>query len=525
MLCFAKEALTFDFLIQSYTLVRFILFILVLFLQINHSQAQESLPRAFRGVWVATVGNIDWPSSKDLSTDQQKKEIINLLDQFKSMNFNAVVFQIRPSADAIYNSKYEPWSFYLSGENNKAPNPYYDPLAFIISETHKRGMEFHAWLNPYRAVVNYMEYRSNPYPLTYEKPEWFINYGKNKYFDPGSPEVRVYTNKVVADIVLNYDIDAIHFDDYFYPYKVNGQSFDDQRSFKAYGGSLYPDQLEDWRRSNVNTIIEELHHTIKSIKPWVQFGISPFGVWRNSSEDQRGSKTEAGQTNYDHLYADILYWMQNGWLDYVLPQAYWHIGHDKVDYKTIIQWWADNSFGTNLYIGHAMYRLGVKNEDLAWNVQHPTQIESQLNFNKSISQVKGSVFFSAKSFRNNPFKINQVFEDKLFQNPILQPIANKKKKFTPQPVQHARLTKLKNKQHLLEWDIMPEHIEHQAVKFLVYLFDENEAHNINKNSNLIDLTGETSLLFPKKKIKSGQSIMIIAVSKNNDLSSPVNIKI
>jgi len=225
------------------------------------------------------------------------------------------------------------------------------------------------------------------------------------------------------------------------------------------------------------------------------------------------------------LYADVLYWMKNGWLDYVLPQAYWHIGHDKVDYKTIVQWWADNSFGTNLYIGHALYRLGSKNEDPSWNIKKPTQIESQLDYNKSISNVRGSVFFSAKSFLNDPLKINQILKEKYFQNPVLQPIANNKKKFTPQPVVNATLTKLKNKQYLLKWEAMPDHIEHQAVKYLVYLFDENEAYNINKNSNLMSLTGETSLLIPKKKIQSRQSIVIIAVSKNNDLSQPVSIKL
>jgi len=505
--------------------LRYIIIIFVLLLQFDQIQSQEMLPREFRGVWVATVGNIDWPSSKNLSSEEQQKEIIELLNTFKGMNFNAVVFQIRPAADAFYNSKYEPWSFYLSGKNNKAPSPYYDPLAFIIAETHKRGMEFHAWLNPYRAVVNYKEYRSNPYPLTYEKPEWFINYGNNKYFDPGSPEVRNYTLKVVSDIVLNYDIDAIHFDDYFYPYKITDQHFNDERSFKAYGGDFYPDQLEDWRRYNVNTIIKELHHAIKSVKPWVQFGVSPFGVWRNDTDDQRGSSTNAGQTNYDNLYADVLYWMKNGWLDYVLPQAYWHMGHDKVDYKTVVEWWADNSFGTNLYIGHALYRLGSKDEDLAWNTKNPSQIESQLDFNRSISHIKGSVFFSAKSFLENPLKINQRLEENYFHHPVLQPIANKKGKFTPQPVRNVQLNKLKNKQYELKWEAMPDHIAHQAVKFLVYLFDENESHNINKNSNLISLTGETSLLIPRKKIQQGQSIMIVAVSKNNNLSQPISIKI
>lgn len=487
--------------------------------------AQDSVPREFRGVWVATVGNIDWPSNKNLSSEEQKREIISLLDLFKSLNFNAIIFQIRPSADAFYNSKYEPWSFYLNGENNKAPFPYYDPLAFIISETHKRGMEFHAWLNPYRAVVNYQEYRSNPFPLTYEKSEWFINYGKNKYFDPGLPEVRAYTNKVVTDVVQNYNIDAIHFDDYFYPYKINNQIFDDARSFKAFGGEFYPDQPDNWRRQNVNRIIKELHHTIKKLKPWVQFGISPFGVWRNKSDDLRGSATMAGQTNYDDLYADIVLWMRNGWVDYILPQAYWHIGHEKADYKEVVHWWAENSFGTNLYIGHGLYRLGDKKEGDAWNKKNPTQIERQLDINTKLPTIQGSVFYSAKSFVQNPYQINQLLEKKYFQKPVLQPVANKNERFSPQPVSNAQLMKLKSKQYLLQWEVTPENISFQAVKFLVYLFKHGEVQNIRERKNILSLTGETQLIIPKKTLQSGDSLMIIAVSKNNNLSSPVSIKL
>ena len=505
--------------------MRITLLFLFVILNFNDALSQQSVPREFRGVWVATVGNIDWPSDKNLSTGEQKKEIINLLNLFKRLNFNAIIFQIRPAADAFYNSKYEPWSFYLNGENNKAPFPYYDPLAFIIEETHKRGMEFHAWLNPYRAVVNYQEYRSNPFPLTYEKSDWFINYGKNKYFDPGLPEVRAYTNKIVTDIVQNYNIDAIHFDDYFYPYKIGNQEFDDKRSFKAFGGEFYPDQQDNWRRQNVNRIIQELQHTIKTLKPWVQFGISPFGVWRNESDDSRGSATKAGQTNYDDLYADIVLWMSKGWIDYILPQAYWHIGHDKADYKEVVGWWAKNSFGTNLYIGHGLYRLGDLNEDKAWNLKNPTQIERQLEVNTHLSQIQGSVFFSAKSFIKNPLQINDLLQNKYFKRPVLQPVSNKNERFTPQPVSKAQLTKLKSKQYLLEWEVTPENVSFQAVKFLIYHFDKGEVHNIYKSDNIISLTGESQLLIPKKTLQSGDSLLIIAVSKNNNLSSPVSVKL
>lgn len=500
--------------------MRFILFILVLFLQINTSYAQESNLREFRGVWVATVANIDWPSSKNLSSEAQKKEIIHLLDLFKAMNFNAVIFQIRPAADAFYNSKYEPWSSYLTGENNKAPAPYYDPLAYIIEETHKRGMEFHAWLNPYRALVNIHEFQSNPFKLTYERSEWFINYGKNKYFNPGIPEVRSYTNNIVKDIVQNYDIDAIHFDDYFYPYKIKDQDFPDAHTFKTYGGAFYPDKLDDWRRNNVNLIISELNQSIKNIKPWVQFGVSPFGVWRNQSDDARGSNTKAGQTNYDDLYADVLLWLKNGWLDYILPQAYWHLGHEKADYAEIVRWWSDNSYGTNLYIGQGMYRLGDKNQNEAWNIEKPTQIEKQLDLNLSIPQVHGTVFFSAKSFLKNPFKIDQILKNNYFKYPILQPIVNKKIKQVPEPVQYIKLEKLKNKHYRLHWKSIPENKEKEAVKFLIYRFNKGEDINLKNKNRIIALTGENTVEINKKQFKAADVFVVQAVSRNNNLSTP-----
>jgi len=483
--------------------------------------SQKNLEREFRGVWVATIENIDWPSSKYLSSDQQKKEIIELLDFFKNLNFNAVIFQIRPAADAFYNSKYEPWSSYLTGVNGKAPAPYYDPLAFAITESHKRGMEFHAWLNPYRALVNYTEFQSNPFPLTYEKPEWFINYGKNKYFNPGIPDVRAYTNKIVADIVHNYDIDAIHFDDYFYPYKIANEAFPDELAFKEFGNGFYPNQIDDWRRNNVNTIIEELHTTIKTIKPWVQFGISPFGVWRNKNIDPLGSDTNAGQTNYDDLYADILFWVKNGWLDYILPQAYWNIGFNKADYTKVTTWWAENNHNTNLYIGQAMYRM-VNPKDKAWKKKNKTEIEKQLDFNRSVSNINGSVYFSAKSFYKNPLGINEILKNNYYTNPILPPSTNKDKIFIPEAVYNVKFDKLKNKKYILSWESIPENKEKEAVKFLVHQFDKNDAINLNNATSVIALTGEKEIELDKKDLKNGEIFVIQAISRNNNVSNPVN---
>ncbi len=500
-------------------------YFILLFLFVYHVSYSQIKKREFRGVWIATVENIDWPSSKKLSTKQQKDEIIKLLDLFKSLNFNAIIFQIRPAADAFYNSKYEPWSSYLTGFNDKAPAPYYDPLAFIIEETHKRGMEFHAWLNPYRAMVNIKEFQSNPFKLTYEKPEWFINFGENKYFNPGIPDVRKYTNKIVTDIVQNYDIDAIHFDDYFYPYKIKGEKFPDEDSFKDFGGKYYPNNLDDWRRENVNLIIKELYTNIKSIKPWVQFGISPFGVWRNKSVDPTGSDTDAGQTNYDDLYADILLWLKNDWLDYVLPQAYWYIGHKKANYKNVVSWWADNKYNANLYIGQGMYKLAGKKENKAWKKKNPTEIEKQLNLNNSISQVQGSVFFSAKSFANNPLGINNIIKTKYFQNPILPPSIPSNLNSVPEPVFDIQIKKSKNKLYRLSWRSIPENKEKEAVKFVVYQFRKNERVDLSKVTNIIAITGEAHLSISKKEYKNSAVYVIQAVSRNNKIGKPVSLKI
>jgi uncharacterized lipoprotein YddW (UPF0748 family) len=272
----------------------------------------------FRGVWVASVDNIDWPSSKNLSVEAQKAEFIKLLDMHQQNGMNAIIVQIRPAGDALYPSQLEPWSEFLTGKQGQPPVPYYDPLTFMVKETHIRGMEFHAWLNPYRAVFNMQRSSVAATHLTKLHPEWFLVYGDKKYFNPALPEVRQHTARVVKDIVTRYDIDAIHMDDYFYPYRITGKEFPDQQSFAQYGKGM---DKENWRRSNCDSIIKLLYQTIRTANPRVKFGISPFGVWRNKSQDPMGSETKAGQTNYDDLYADILLWMNKGWIDYVVRFA------------------------------------------------------------------------------------------------------------------------------------------------------------------------------------------------------------
>lgn len=374
----------------------------------------QMLPRPeMRAVWVATVSNIDFPSKPGLSSDVQKEEFIRLADMHKRNGMNALIVQIRPATDALYPSPYEPWSEWLTGRQGRPPMPYYDPLQFMIDETHKRGMEFHAWMNPYRAVFNVNSTLLSPTHIARIHPEWFVTYGDKKYFDPGNKQAQQHVNAVVKDVVSRYKIDAIHFDDYFYPYRIEGREFPDWSSFQKYGNGLSRDE---WRRSNTDSIIRMLSQTIKAENKNCQFGISPFGVWRNADKDPTGSNTKAGQTNYDDLYADILLWLRIGWIDYVAPQLYWEIGHKLADYETLIDWWNNNTYGKNCYIGLGIYRAG---SNTAW--KDKTQLPRQIEMLRSKPNINGMMFFSSKSFNSNPNGWNDSLRLNYFKEPANPP--------------------------------------------------------------------------------------------------------
>jgi uncharacterized lipoprotein YddW (UPF0748 family) len=366
-----------------------------------------------RAVWVATVSNIDFPSRPALSSDIQKAEFIRLLDLHKQNGMNAVVVQIRPATDALYPSPLEPWSQWLTGVQGQPPVPYYDPLQFMIEETHKRNMEFHAWMNPYRAVFNINNSSISPTHITRLHPEWFLTYGDKKYFDPGNKEVQRHVTAVVKDVVSRYAVDAIHFDDYFYPYRIAGKEFPDEASYTKYGNGLNKD---DWRRSNTDSVIVMLSRVIRAQNSTCQFGISPFGVWRNADQDPGGSNTKAGQTNYDDLYADILLWLKKGWIDYVAPQLYWEIGHNLADYNTLIEWWSRNSYGKNCYIGLGIYRAG---SNAAW--KDKTQLPRQIEKLRNTPNINGMIFFSSKTFEKNPNGWNDSLRLNYFREPALPP--------------------------------------------------------------------------------------------------------
>jgi uncharacterized lipoprotein YddW (UPF0748 family) len=391
-------------------------FIFSVILCVSAFSQQVSAPvYEFRGVWIATVDNIDWPPKGMVNVDSQKIEFIRQLDMHQRNGMNAMIVQVRPAADAFYPSPYEPWSQWLTGVQGLPPAPYYDPLKFMIEETHKRGMEFHAWCNPYRADFKIGSSSISKTHMTRIHPEWFLSYGDKKYFDPSNLEAQEFVVNVIRDIVQRYDVDAIHMDDYFYPYRIAGKEFPDEAAYRRSGTTLSKD---DWRRSNVDSIILHLNNAIKAEKPWVKFGISPFSVWRNKDKDPEGSDTKAGQTNYDDLYANIVLWLKNGWIDYVAPQLYLEIGHDKIAYETMLDWWSKHSYGRHLYIGHAIYRA-IERPNAAW--RNKKELPNQIEMLRQYPNVQGSIYFSSKSFDSNPNGWNDSLRNNYYSQPAMIP--------------------------------------------------------------------------------------------------------
>ncbi len=370
-----------------------------------------------RGVWMTTLLNIDWPSTSGLPTSVQKQEIISILDHHHSVGINAIFLQVRPAADVFYQSSYELWSQWLTGLQGKEPKPFYDPLTFWVEECHKRGIELHAWFNPFRAALSQDVSLLHPEHIVHRQPDWFVDYNQRKYFNPGIPEVRDYVRNVIMEVVNGYEIDGVHFDDYFYPYKVDGQHFEDQHTFALYGGGI--SNIEDWRRHNISLFIKEISDSIGKVKPFVRFGISPFGVWRNQDRDRLGSATRAAHTSYDDLYADVLTWMQKGWIDYLAPQIYWHIGFEIADYQVLLDWWSKHNYGRHLYIGQSAYKVRRDADFKAW--QDPGELPRHIRLNQQYPQVKGNIYFSSTSLKSNSLGLEDSLRNTYHKYPALVP--------------------------------------------------------------------------------------------------------
>lgn len=360
-------------------------------------------------MWIATVGNGDWPSRPGLPAAAQRAQFRRLLDVATALHLNTVYVQVRPSADAFYRSRYEPWSRYLTGR--QGGDPGYDPLRFMVADAHARGLQLHAWFNPYRVSTAPERTHLAPANPARRHPDWVHRYGRSLWYDPGLPQVRELITSVVLDVVHRYDIDGVHFDDYFYPYPIHGENFPDQATYATYGRGFT--RVADWRRHNVDTLVREVSARVHQAKPWVRFGVSPFGVWRNRSTDPAGSATHALQS-YDAVYADSRTWVRRGWVDYVVPQLYWPIGYRPADYRTLVNWWARQVAGTpvQLVIGQAAYRVGHGG---AWD--DPGELPRHLRLDAQLPEVGGEAFFSATDLRQNPLGFATRLQREQFAQP------------------------------------------------------------------------------------------------------------
>lgn len=403
--------------------------------------ATVSHTREFRAVWLTSVWNQDFPSRQGLSSQQQQAELITLLDQVQALNLNALILQVRPEGDALYASPLEPWSHWLTGKQGKPPEPFYDPLEFAIRACHDRNLELHAWFNPYRARTTKSTVNVRPH-LAVTNPNVVYEWGNQLWLDPGAKVVEDRTYSVIMDVVRRYDIDGIHLDDYFYPYPIAGKTFPDAKTYQAYrvnGGNL---ALSDWRRENVNRLVQRLAQGIRAAKPKVKFGISPFGIYRPGQPAQI-----QGLDAYAVLYADALKWLQQGWVDYLAPQLYWRIDPPAQSYPTLLNWWTQNNpKQRHIYAGNNLAQLDGKAWDLS-EITRQVDLTRQLNSQLAL----GNIFFSLNGLRDNRQGVQAAFRATTYRQPALPPAM---KWLSTQPPSPPKAVQATNR--TLTWQPMTE---------------------------------------------------------------------
>ncbi|TDE59879.1 glycosyl hydrolase [Nonomuraea mesophila] len=371
--------------------------------------------RQMRGMWIASVVNINWPSKPGLTAEEQKAEYLAWLDVAVQRRLNSVFVQIRPTADAFWPSPFEPWSQYLTGTQGQDPG--YDPLGFAVEETHKRGLAFHAWFNPYRVSMQDDPAKLHPDHPGRKHPDWILPFGGKLYYNPGMPEVRRFCQDAMMDAVTRYDIDGLHFDDYFYP--TNTPDFDDSAAYAEHGAG-FPD-LASWRRNNVDLMVQEMQQRVLESKPEIAWGISPSGIWRNKASDPLGSDTNGGQS-YDNLHADTRGWVKKGWLDYIAPQLYWYIGQPPADYSKLVPWWSDVAAGTKtqLWIGQAAYKAGDPAQAAEW--QAPDELSRHLTLNRDHPEIGGDIWYNANDVKVDRIASISTAVDEHYRRPALAPV-------------------------------------------------------------------------------------------------------
>ena len=498
--------------VKRSVLVFFLL--LALSLVSGGAQGTEHLKREFRGAWIQVVNY----QFQGMGSEEMQQNLIGQLNSLQEAGFNAIFFQVRPEADALYASCFEPWSRFLTGVQGQRPSPYWDPMQFMIDECHKRGMEFHAWINPYRASTNISKPVSVEH-VCHTHPEWLVCYGNQMVFDPALPESREYICTIVSDIVVRYDIDGLHMDDYFYPYPKDGMPFPDDASFAKYKGKFT--DRGDWRRHNVNLLMERLHHTIRDLKPWVKFGVSPFGIYRNQKSDPLGSKTN-GLQNYDDLYADVVLWAQKGWVDYTIPQIYWHIGHTVADYEELVNWWAHHAGNRPLFVGQSVERT-VKYADP--NNPNINQLPRKMALQRSFQTIQGNCHWPAGDVVKNLGRYRDALITSYYKYPALMPEFPFMDRVAPGKVKKVR-TVWTEDGYMLFWTAPKAKREmDRAVQYVVYCFEKGEKVDLSDPKHIVEITRNNFIQLPYENGKSKYRYVVTALDRLQNESKGVSKKV
>jgi uncharacterized lipoprotein YddW (UPF0748 family) len=470
--------------------------------------------REFRGAWIQCVNG----QFKGIGTETMQRTLTYQLNELQKDGCNAIIFQVRPECDALYESDLEPWSYYLTGVQGEKPNPYWDPLQWMIDECHRRGMELHAWINPYRAKTKSPHQNAANHVIV-RHPEWTFDYDGLTLLNPAYKECRDYICDVVKDIVERYDVDGLHIDDYFYPYPVAGVEIPDEAQYRAAPNGMK--NRDDWRRYNVNMFIQQVYETIHATKPWVKFGVSPFGIYRNQKSDPNGSKTN-GLQNYDQLYADVLLWDANGWMDYCVPQLYWEIGNKAADYDELIHWWNRHLTRTPLYIGEDVERT-VKYPDLTNKSQH--QLAAKMALHAELPRIQGTVLWYAKAAVDNVGNYGTLLRNNYWRMPALQPLMPHIDKKAPKAPRKLKAVRMDDGEHVLFW--MPpkgKGWQDEAASYVVYRFEKGEPINIDDPSKIVKVTTDCLYMIP-----AGQSgrftYVVTALDRMQNESKLAKVKV
>lgn len=489
-----------------------VLFLLIMLTLMMSMQAQK---REFRGAWIQAVNG----QFQGMSRDVMQRTLSYQLDELAKDGVNAIIFQVRPECDALYESQIEPWSRFLTGVQGKAPQPYWDPLTWMVDECHKRGMELHAWINPYRAKTKGTTMLASSH-YTQTHPESYFAYDNQYILNPAKRENREYICRVVDDIVSRYDVDGLHIDDYFYPYPAPGQLIPDQQDYAADRRGFT--NIGDWRRDNVNIFVKELGETIHRRKPWVKFGISPFGIYRNQSSDPQNGSATKGLQNYDDLYADVLLWVNNGWVDYCVPQVYWQIGHPTADYATLIRWWDKHAANRPLYIGEDVERT-VKFADPQNPGSHQQPAKRRLY--QQTHHVKGTVLWYAKAAVDNVGNYGTVLRTSYWKYPALQPrmpFIDDKAPKKPRKVKDVWTSD----GYILFWQKPKgKHWGDEVSRYVVYRFAQGEQVNLDDASKILTVTSNTFLKLPYDKGEVKYTYVVTALDRMSNESKAKKRKV